>query len=204
MDRNKRPACVGLVGCAERTEAARSVGLLLDEAAEAGTVYERRSCAERRVEFVRARARCRGSEGCGTEGAGLAGCDTAILGLDATDARFDDALDSLAAGTAVYAVCVCMERRAEEALAYLHALEQACDQRSIDWGGGIAIENAQAVVAFEHSTRLGFWRRPVSEGIDRLLLAVRCGADAGLTVVRPGTLRRALAGLLLRLRGRRS
>lgn len=190
MDRNKRPTRVGLVACATSDgEASRTIELLLDDAAEAGAVYERRSGAKIPVEFTR-----------GT----TAGCDAVILGLDGTGARFGDVLDSLSAGTSVYAVCACVGCPAEEALNCLHALEEACDQRGLAWAGGVAVGHAMVIGAFERSPRLGFWRRPVSEALDLMLLAVRCGADAGLAAVRPGPLRRAFAGLLLRLRGSRS
>lgn len=195
MDGNKRPARVGLVRCAAgEGEAARAIELLLDDAAEAGAVYERRADAERPVEFAR------GAAGGGETGFDGTGFDAVILGLDGTDARFGDVLDSLSAGTSVYAVCVCVGCPAEEALGCLHALEEACDQRGLAWAGGVAVGHAQVVSAFERSPRLGFWRRPVSEALDLMLLAVRCGSDAGLAAVRPGPLRRAYARLLLRRR----
>ncbi len=185
---------MGLVRCAaDGDEATRAIELLLGDAAEAGAAYERRAGAERPVEFAR-----------GTAGVGGTSVDAVILGLDGTGARFGDVLDSLSAGTSVYAVCACVGCPAEEALTCLHALEEACDQRGLVWSGGIAIGHAQVVGAFERSPRMGFWRRPVSEALDLMLLAVRCGADAGLAAVRPGPLRRAFAGLLLRLRGSRS
>lgn len=195
MDRNKRPVRVGLVACAMcdgekgNGEAARAIELLLDDAVEAGAAYERRSGAERPVEFAR-----------GT----TAGCDAVILGVDGTNAESGGELGSLAAGTAVYAVCACTESRADEVLACLWALERACGQRGLAWRGGLTVEDAQVAAAFEHSPRLGFWRRPVSRGIDQMLLAVRCGSDASLEAVRPGALRRAYAALLLRRRSCRS
>ncbi len=179
-DRNKRPSRVGLVDCAVGKKAGRATRPLLDDLAEAGAVYERRSGAERPIEFVR---------GC------VAGCEALILGLDGCDATFGDVLDPAEAGAAIYAVCVCMDCPAEEALGCLWALEQACEQRGLAWRGGLAIGDAQVVPAFEHSPRLGFWRRPVSEGLDGLLLCVRCGADAGRQAMRPGPLRRAFAAI---------
>ncbi len=183
-DRNRRPSRVGLVDCAVGKKAGRATRPLLDDLAEAGAVYERRSGAERPIEFVR---------GC------VAGCEALILGLDGCDATFGDVLDPAVPGTAIYAVCACMDCAPEEALGCLWALEQACEQRGLAWRGGLAIGDAQVVPAFEHSPRLGFWRRPVSEGLDGLLLCVRCGSDAGRQAVRPGPLRRAFAAIQPRI-----
>lgn len=185
MDRNKRPSRVGLASCPCGRNAAQVIDLVLDDMAEAGAVYERQGATENPVEFVR-----------GT----TAGCDAVALGMDGTDARFGDRLGELEAGCAVYAVCACAGCAAEEALGCLGALEEACEQHGLLWRGGLAIEDAQAVAPFEHSPRLGFWRRPVSGAVDRLLLAVRCGGNAGLFATRQGPLRRAFAWVLLRMR----
>ncbi len=180
MNGSRRPSRVGLVDCAVGKKAGRATRPLLDDLAEAGAVYERRSGAENPIEFVRG---------------GVAGCEALILVLDGCDASFGDVLDAAEAGAAVYAVCACMDCAAEEALGCLWALEQACEQRGLAWRGGLAVGDAQVVPAFERSPRLGFWRRPVSEGLDELLLCVRCGADAGRRAVRPGPLRRARAAI---------
>lgn len=180
---------MGLVRTACGRDTEHVIDLVLDDTAEAGAVYERRAGAQSPIEFVRGSA---------------ARCDAVVLGLDlgASGASIEEALDGLAGGCAVYAVCACPGCAADEALPRFAALERACGKRGLDWRGGLAIGAAQAVTAFEHLPRLGFWRRPVSEGTDRLLLALRCGMPAGAIAARQGPLRRAFAALLLRLRHR--
>ena len=184
MDGNKRPTQVGLVNAAGRRCA--GVGeVLLADMAEAGAVYERRGGMEKVISFG-----CVGLEG------DVSACDAVVVALDVADAQFGELLGRLRAGCAVYVVCLCVECQAEEALATIYALEEACDQRGLAWRGAFAIEDAQVIEPFAGMPRMGFWRRPVSEAVDCMLLAVRCGAEAGCVPVRQGWLRRLRARLV--------
>ena len=184
MDGNMRPTRVGLVNAAGR-RCAGAAEVLLADMAEAGAVYERRSGVEKIIAFDRV----------GVEGDASA-CDAVVVALDVADARFGELLGRLRAGCAVYAACLCDECRAEEALATIYALEEACDQRGLVWRGALAIEDAQVIESFAGMPRMGFWRRPVFEAVDCMLLAVRCGAEAGRVPVRQGWLRRLRARLV--------
>ncbi|WP_321970822.1 hypothetical protein [Paratractidigestivibacter sp.] len=189
MDRNKRPQKVALINLARANDARIELGLLLDDAAEAGAVYERRSGLETQTAFELVERT-----------AALASHEAVVLGLDLGDASFDEALAALDEGTMVYVVLSCGDNPAEQALGVLSIFGEICDERGLVWGGGIAVAHSQVVAAFEQAPRLGFWRRATSSAIDELLLRIRCGEEAGNIPARQGWLRRAAAAIVLRLR----
>lgn len=169
----RRPERVALANLAG------SVGeFLLNDMALAGAAYERHGKAENPIAFERVDAPDEPP-----------GFDAIVLALPAAEPLPEDLLASLSQTTAVYAACVCEKSAPEDALPLLSSLEQACDQHELVWRGGMAIGNAEVLLAFAHMPRLGFWRRPTSEGVDQLLFAIRCGQPAGRVPIRQGWLR---------------
>ena len=53
--------------------------------------------------------------------------------------------------------------------------ESLTRQMGLTWCGMLGIGNADALSSYDGYPRLGFWRRPVSEALDRLIGAVRSG-----------------------------
>ena len=190
MDRSKRPQKVALINLASTSETREEADLLLADMAEAGAVYEGRSGVEAQIAFDRVG---------GTDE--LAGYDAAVLGLDIANARFEDALRALDEGTVTYAMLLCGDRVAEDALGMLSILGESCDARGLVWGGGVAVAHSQTVTAFKRSCRLGFWRRPTSEAIDGLLVAIRCGEEAGNIAAKQGAVRRVASWVLGKVAG---
>lgn len=187
MDRSKRPQNVALINLGRAEPARRELGLLLDDMAEAGDVYEKRSGVEDRIGFERV-----------DDAVGLAGADAAVLGLDVGDACFEEVLAALEPGSIVYAVLACGDRVAEDALGILSVLGECCDEHGDVWGGGVAVAHSRTVEVFARSPRLGFWRRPTSEAVDGLLVAIRCGEEAGNIAAKQGFVRWAACWILRR------
>ena len=57
----------------------------------------------------------------------------------------------------------------------LLACQAACDALGVRWCGGLMVPNASMLPALMRSPRLGAFRRPLSERIDRLIAALRLG-----------------------------
>ena len=60
-----------------------------------------------------------------------------------------------------------------------HLLENCCARAGIQWHGGLAVGGGGMVSAVADTPRMGIMRRHLSETTDKLILAVRCGTDAG-------------------------
>lgn len=86
-------------------------------------------------------------------------------------------LDSgaLAAGTPVYTVIISCSWSPEPAIDSIERLRRICVQHKLTWGGGVAMGCGKALPRLMRSPRLGMWRRPLSEAIDRLIAALRMG-----------------------------
>ncbi|OUP09833.1 hypothetical protein [Collinsella sp. An2] len=84
-------------------------------------------------------------------------------------------LDSgaLAAGTPVYTVIISCSWSPEPAIDSIERLRHICVQQKLAWGGGVAMGCGKALPRLMRSPRLGMWRRPLSEAIDRLIAALR-------------------------------
>ena len=190
MDRSKRPQNVALINLARAEAERRELGLLLADMAEAGTVYEKRSGVEEQVAFELAE-----------DISGLADAGAAVMGIDLGDACFEEAFAALKPGTIAYAVLACGDRVAEDALGILSVLGECCDERKVIWGGGVAVAHSRTVTAFARSPRLGFWRRPTSEAVDGLLVAIRCGEEVGNIAAKQGLVRRAACWFMGRFAG---
>ena len=58
-------------------------------------------------------------------------------------------------------------------------LDGFCKRNGIRWSGGLAAGANNLIPNIAGSPRMGFLRRRLSEATDKLILAVRCGTDAG-------------------------
>ncbi|WP_455139612.1 hypothetical protein [Thermophilibacter sp.] len=123
-------------------------------------------------------------------GAGADG-DAAVLGL-ATGAEMG-ALPELPPGARVYAVCVTDGTDPAPALDALGELARRCAAAGLAWRGGLAVIDADVVARAVRCPRMGWRRRRVSEAIDRLVAAIRAGADFPTEAVDPSRYARLMA-----------
>lgn len=65
------------------------------------------------------------------------------------------------------------------------ALSSTCRAHGLSWNGALVIADAAILAALDRSPRMGMFRRPVSEAIDRLILALRTGSASADEVVCP-------------------
>lgn len=173
----RRPHRVGLV-CLDAGEkgAAR---LLLDDLAAATDAYERRAdMGDDAIELLE------------LAGGSAAGVDALVVALGRGVPLCDLPRDARP-GTPVYALLTCDSDAA--------GLEAWCRENGLAWSGSLVVGDARLPPATWSSPRLGWLRRPVSEAVDALVLALRTGSDAGLIRVRLSPARRAWSALLARL-----
>ena len=148
---------------------------LLADATEALPVYARLSGVAA-PELVRAVA-----------GADVACCDTVLLALAMGSAapRVEELPLSYApAGARVYAL-LCVDDDPGIATHALAALEERCEERGLVWRGDLVVGDAGLLPDMARRPRMGWARRRVSEALDRLVLALLAGEDAGEQYVRP-------------------
>ena len=173
----RRPHRVGLV-CLDAGEkgAAR---LLLDDLAAATDAYERRTgMGDGAIELLE------------LAGGSAAGVDALVVALGRGVPLCDLPRDARPK-TPVYALLTCDSDAA--------GLEAWCRENGLAWSGALVVGDARLLPATWSSPRLGWLRRPVSEAVDALVLALRTGSDAGLIRVRLSPARRAWSALLARL-----
>ena len=179
----------------------QAAGLMLDDFAEAFAVYARLSAAE-----------------CGDAAAipslqrfSLPDMSTGAQGALGETGRFDAVVIGFAAecphvpkirrmvvpGARVYAVGALTDTAAGDAAEQRNideafgALAQACRRDGLTWSGYLAVASAEVLPRLTRSPRMGMFRRPVSEAIDRLILSVRTGSPFASEAVRPGACRLA-------------
>ena len=173
----RRPHRVGLV-CLDAGEkgAAR---LLLDDLAAATVAYERRTgMGDGAIELLE------------LAGGSAAGVNALVVALG-RGAPLCDLPRDARPKTPVYALLTCDSGAA--------GLEAWCRENGLAWSGSLVVGDARLLPATWSSPRLGWLRRPVSEAVDALVLALRTGSDAGLIRVRLSPARRAWSALLARL-----
>lgn len=191
------PRRVALV-CADPGEGRSVTAHLLADLAEALPVYARMAGVAA-PELVGAR---RAEE--------LRGCDAAVLGYPLRPGGLPGglvgmlgrALGVVGPGARVYALCSTSLCDPGHALTSLSVVENFCTAAGARWMGGVAVGAGDMVLAAARSPRMGMMRRGVSEAVDRLVMAVLAGADAGVIKARPPVPRLVcrLAGEALRRR----
>lgn len=152
MDIGKRPHKVALV-CLEGGNEGAALGLVLDDMAAAGPVYERLCHVKEPIEFA-----CLDP----SDANGLSTCDSFVIAFTRKkDAEASALALPIPAGSPRYAVC-------DRAPAHP------------DWSGALVVDDVSDLPRLMRKPRLGHARRPFSEACDRFLLAVRTGSGFGV------------------------
>lgn len=111
--------------------------------------------------------------------------DAVVIIFSASDAQLaEDLLASLESTCLVYALASNDAEDAENALKALDALKDACNKQGLSWRGGLAVPCRAWYEAHMAKPRMGCARRPLSEATDDIVLALRCGNYAGVSVVK--------------------
>lgn len=148
MEIGKRPHKVGLVCLADGNGGA-ALGLMLDDMAAAGPVYEWLCHVKEPVEFARLDP---------SDANTLSTCDSFVIAFAGKkDAEASALALPIPAGSPRYAVC---------------------DREPVlpGWSGALVVDDLAGLLRLMRKPRLGHARRPFSEACDRFLLAVRTGA----------------------------
>lgn len=152
MDIGKRPHKVALI-CLEGGNEGAALGLVLDDMAAAGPVYEWLCHVKEPIEFVRLGP---------TDANALSTCDSFVIAFAGKkDVEVSALALPLPTGSPRYAVC-------DRAPAHP------------DWSGALVVDDLDGVARLMRKPRLGHARRPFSEACDRFLLAVRTGSSFGV------------------------
>lgn len=75
----------------------------------------------------------------------------------------------------VFGIAITPDRDCEAAIAELEALRSKCGDYGLVWSGGIAAGGGTLLCRLMRCPRLGMWRRPLSEAVDKMIAAVRMG-----------------------------
>ena len=157
---------------------AGTASLLLDDFADALVAYARMGGASTapglmRLELERADR--------GRSGGRAHEADAVVIGVDAPlpdcerERIRDQLAASLAPGVRTWCVACCAGETADPARRELAMLARALSPGTAAWYGGLAVGGAEALPSLMRSPRLGAFRRPVAEAVDRLVAAVRLG-----------------------------
>lgn len=121
-----------------------------------------------------------------------AGADALLLGIEldggpGARARAEDvlagALNRLEAGAPVYYLGVTALHSPEGVGG---PVRDTCRERGLSYAGGLTVADADLMTRLTASPRMGLFRRPVSEAVDRLILALRSGTETPDELARPG------------------
>lgn len=173
--------------------AATACRLILDDLTRACRVYSAHDAADDQAAPVMERFELSAAMDAGDGGLrGADAVDTWVVGIDAADddGPYAEPLTGLlrTAGSTqarVYAVAVCAGDDPQAAARALDALMARAQVAGARPCGGLAVPRAHEVAAAFPTARMGRRRRRLSEATDRLILALRCGQDAGTLTVRP-------------------
>ena len=111
--------------------------------------------------------------------------DAVVIIFSASDAQLaEDLLANLESTCLVYALASNDAEDAENALKALDALKDACNKQGLSWRGGLAVPCRAWYEAHMARPRMGSARRSLSEATDDVVLALRCGNYAGVSIVK--------------------
>ena len=79
--------------------------------------------------------------------------------------------------TRIYVVVQAASKNNKQADEVLDRLHRACILRDLPWCDGIVICAGSGIAALRHSPRMGVLRRPFSEAMDKLVVALRMGCS---------------------------
>lgn len=94
--------------------------------------------------------------------------------------RWKSALQKLQPQTRVYLIVAQESSDPNVAVPLLASVGQVCAELGLAWCGGMIVPKAVKRAKYAHAPRMGWRRRKLSEASDRLILAIRCGAEAGV------------------------
>lgn len=111
--------------------------------------------------------------------------DAVVIIFAACDARLaEDLLANLESKCLIYALTSDDTEDAKDALRALVALKDACTEQGLSWRGGLAVPCRAWYEAHMAKPRMGSARRSLSEATDGVVLALRCGNYAGVSIVK--------------------
>lgn len=111
--------------------------------------------------------------------------DAVVIIFAASDARLtEDLLADLESTCLVYALASDDTDDAKDALRALDALKKACNELGLSWRGGLAVPCRAWYETHMAKPRMGSARRSLSEATDDIVLALRCGDYAGVSIVK--------------------
>lgn len=111
--------------------------------------------------------------------------DAVVIIFAANDAQLsEDLLANLESKCLVYALASDDTEDAKNTLRALDALKDACNEQGLSWRGGLAVPCRVWYEAHMGKPRMGSARRSLSEATDDVVLALRCGNYAGVSVVK--------------------
>lgn len=182
---------------AEGPEAASS--LLLADAHDAMLAYERLAKLDD-PEHRTPEVKLFGEDACNDGSYALANgkpneFDAIVLGCatNTAPALMGKALRLAAPSRLIYVIVATPNQEPEAARDLLQRLRALRDGHDLAWGGALVVADSPAIASLVRAPRMGFWRRPVSEAVDELVFALRCGANiasvsahaAGVIVAQP-------------------
>lgn len=206
-------ACAGDAGVSEHDGAASldaTARFVLSDLAEAYTVYTRMGAVDGSApevdselppacHLLEIRDGYQGGAGAGSAPASAGHSEpfdalVVALALDLPDpdapiAALSSALDHLGSGLLsgfpVYALLLTPSAQPGSLDHLSPALSSTCQAHGLSWNGALVIADAAILPALARSPRMGMFRRPVSEAIDRLILALRTGSASADEVACP-------------------
>ena len=111
--------------------------------------------------------------------------DAVVIIFAACDARLaEDLLANLESKCLIYALASDDTEDAKDAIRALDALKDACSKHGLSWRGGLAVPCRAWYEAHMAKPRMGSARRSLSEATDDIVLALRCGNYAGVSIVK--------------------
>lgn len=111
--------------------------------------------------------------------------DAVVIIFTSSDVRLaENLLANLESKCLVYALASDNAGDAENALRALDALKDACNEQGLSWMGGLVVPCRAWYEAHMGKPRMGGARRSLSEATDDVVLALRCGNYAGVSVVK--------------------
>ena len=118
-----------------------------------------------------------------------ASADAVVLGCALRSGTMpEEALMVVAAlpeDTRLYAIATDERYGAGSAPSPIASLRESCAETGVCCCGGLIAYASSLIPAAANMPRMGMARRRLSEATDRLILAVRCGTDAGTIEARP-------------------
>lgn len=183
-----QPEYVRFVDCRGARASFSAVSMLLADARDALDAYERLARLDDPGHVSPA------VEGVASSGSMPASIDAAgaaalVLGISpdvecedtGTTAAIIRVAKSHTASLNVYAILTCDDSELDAARATLQTIASSCSDEGTAWCGALVISDAAMLARLTHAPRMGFWRRAVSESVDELVLAIRCGTSLANT-----------------------